>query len=344
MRRCFRGGRAAFGLFVFGSIVASNGVLVGTATSAPPPCEVEIRVRLAADRGRPVVKRIALEDYVAGALAGEIPASWDREALRAQAVASRSYALHQRAANARAPFDVESTTTSQVYRPGRVSPSIRAAVRDTGCEVLTHGGAPILAAFHSASGGRTATAQEVWGRPMPYLVSQDVADEDDSPDTYWRVRYTRNSLGRALAAAGHRVGPVEQVEILQRSASDRVLRIRLRGEAGEATLSGRELRSALGDSTLRSTMFQFSQAPDAFVFVGSGSGHGVGMSQWGARALAEHGTEYREILQHFYPGALLKRLPSRVKAGKSADVGDSRSKENKKEEERRVAMQPGDQR
>jgi stage II sporulation protein D len=274
---------------------------------------------------------------VAGALVGEIPASWQREALRAQAVASRTYAIHQSVAHGGEPYHVESTTRSQVYAGlDGETPSLRQAVEDTRCEVLTHAGAPILAAFHSASGGQTASSGEVWGRELGYLVSREVAGEDDSPDTYWRAALSRTTLSRALEAAGHRIGSVRGARILERSPSGRVMRIRLEGTKGEITLTGRELREAVGERTLKSTLFEVRAGDEGLVFVGSGSGHGVGMSQWGARAMAERGMGYREILETFYPGARLERLGT-ARLGGAADGTRDRSHRERTEDEGKMA-------
>lgn len=273
---------------------------------------------LRTDRELAAVNEVPLEEYVAGVLGGEIPAGWGAAALRAQAVASRSYALHQRAAYASRIYHVEATTQNQVYAGAEVPETLRGAVRDTRCQILTWQGAPILAAFHATSGGRTASAREVWGRELRYLVSQEVADEDDSPDTYWRASVSRTTLGRALSAAGYEIGDPRSMKIEERSASGRVSRLRIRGARGETILSGRELRLLLGESTLRSTLFELRPESGGFRFVGSGRGHGVGMSQWGARSLAEHGASYREILETFYPGAEL-RDASRARRARKMD-------------------------
>lgn len=256
-----------------------------------------------------VVNRIGLEQYVAGVLEGEIPASWAPEALAAQAVASRSYALHERARRADAPWHVTATTAHQVYAESAdVHDAIREAVRQTAGEVLTHGGRPILAAFHSASGGRTASADEVWGRALPYLVSRDVIGEEDSPDTYWRAGVSLDTFGELLDSAGVGVGAPRSIVIGERTASGRVASIEIEGTKGRRRLSGRELRSIIGEATLRSTLFDVRAGEDSVVFVGTGRGHGVGMSQWGAQALAREGLAYREILEAFYPGTRLEHL------------------------------------
>jgi stage II sporulation protein D len=271
----------------------------------------ELRVIRTAE-GLAVVNQLPLEAYLVGTLAGEMYAGWGEEVLRAQAVASRTYALHQSDRRRRELYDLEAGTASQVYvGVDAEGSSVRAAVEATRGEVLTHRGDLILAAFHSASGGRTASAEEVWGEPRSYLVSLPVEDESESPDTYWRVRVSGTTLGRALASLGHPVGEVSGAEVIRRSESGRVSEIRLAGERGSALISGRELRRALGESTVRSAMFEPRNGDGGdLVLVGSGSGHGVGMSQWGARAMARKGASYREILAAFYPGTQLVQLES----------------------------------
>jgi stage II sporulation protein D len=277
----------------------------------------ELRVRGSllvrrAESGLRVVNAVPLEDYVSGTLGSEIYPDWAVETLKAQAVVTRTYALYQKARRAGEAFDLRASAVDQVYGGVDVeTPAVRAAVRGTRGEVLVYRGEPILAAFHSASGGQTASAEEVWGRALPYLVSRPVPDEEDSPDTYWRASVSRTTLGRALAPLGLRLGAVRQVRVEERSASGRALRVRLQGTEGSESLEARALRSALGRSVIRSTLFEVRNAEDAFIFVGSGHGHGVGMSQWGAQAMATRGASYREILEWFYPGTQLVRSDAR---------------------------------
>jgi stage II sporulation protein D len=263
--------------------------------------------------GLRIVNELLLEDYVAGTVLGEISEQWGDVVLRAQAIAARTYALHRRAHPRSTDFDLRATTADQVYLGiDGETPAVRAAVDATRGQVLTYAGVPILAAYHSAAGGRTASAEEVWGRPLPYLASVDVPGEEDSPDTYWRTRISSGALGGALAAVGFEVGRVRDVAILARSTSGRVRTLRVRGSDGEVELSADALRGALGARRLRSTLFELRRSGADFVFVGSGNGHGVGMSQWGARALALRGAGHRAILAHFYPGTRLEHVPARV--------------------------------
>ncbi|MCH8889531.1 MAG: SpoIID/LytB domain-containing protein [Myxococcales bacterium] len=256
--------------------------------------------------GMQVINKVMLEDYVAGILGREIYPDWHPETLKAQAVVARSYALHQRAESGDQAFDVEAGTDSQVY--GGVAaetPAIRAAVSETQGEFLAYAQKPILAVYHSAAGGRTASSEEVWGRPLPYLVSLEVDDEQDSPDTYWRATISKTKLGRALDSLGIRIGSPRELQVVDRSRSGRALRVKVRGDKGHHYLEARALRVALGESVIRSTLFEIRTAQDAFVFVGSGHGHGVGMSQWGAQSMAQRGSTYREIIEAFYPGTSL---------------------------------------
>ena len=271
--------------------------------------EVEVR---RTEAGLRVVNTVALEDYVAATLGREIYSSWHRETQKAQAVLARTFALHRRTAR-RAGFDVRAGDLDQVY--GGVDAETRIARWATAAtrgEILTFEGEPILAAYHSSAGGRTASAEEVWGRPVPYLVGRDVDGEDPSPDTYWRARFTGTTLGRALAPLGLRLGTVTEVRVVERTPSGRARRVALRGTAGRGSVEARALRDALGRDVLRSTLFEI-RAPegDVFTFAGSGYGHGVGMSQWGAEAMAQRGADYRQILAAFFPGTALRRTAAR---------------------------------
>ena len=267
---------------------------------------------LAEDRGIAVVNELPLEDYVCGTLGVESFAGWGREALRAQAVVARTYAVHEQRRRARTgrPYDLRATTTSQRYGGlDAESEPVRAATQDTAGEVLLYDGAPILAVYHAASGGRTASAAEVWNEPLPYLRTVPVEGEEIAPDTYWRAQVSPAALSRALASLGCSVGAVSGIEVTERSESGRARLLRVVGSGGEASVLGTALRAALGESLLRSTLFDVRPlARGAFLFVGSGSGHGVGLSQWGAFAMATRGADYRAILARFYPGTSLERI------------------------------------
>ncbi len=277
---------------------------------------LRVRGRLAVERsedGLRVINDVPLESYLAGTLGREVYSRWHPSTLRAQAVAARSYALYQRARRAGEPFHVEATTTDQVYGGlDAENAAVRDAVATTRGEILTWDGEPILAVYHSASGGRSAGAEEVWGAPLPYLRSIEVENEDGSPDTYWRTRIPGPTLARSFAPLGLRLEEIVEARVVERTASGRVAHVELTQIGGRPVrVTGRELRSAVGEQRVRSTLFEIRREAAGngeFDIVGSGHGHGVGMSQWGAQAMAERGADYREILAAFYPGATLERL------------------------------------
>jgi len=303
-----------------GDRVLRDGRPAGRRLAWPGPVEVggtgyRGRVVVAARDGElRVVNEVSVERYVEGTLLREVYPGWGAAVLRAQAVVARTYALYRRSrARARgAGWDVTAGAESQVYAGmAAEAPAARDAVAATRGQVLLWRGEPILAAYHSASGGRTASAEEVWGRPVPYLVSLPVDGEEISPETYWRIPVAAATLGRALGEQGQPVGPVVEVKVLERSPSGRVRRALLRGAGGAVELDGRELRRLAGG--LPSTRFEVravragaGEAEEEFLFVGTGYGHGVGMSQWGAHAMARQGASYREILERFYPGTELR--------------------------------------
>ncbi len=253
-----------------------------------------------------VLNLVDLEAYVERSVAGEVAASWPEEMLRAQAIVARTYALYERRRRAREAFDLESTVLSQKYQSDGVPASARAAARATRGEYLSYGGEPILAAFHSSSGGLTAAADEVWGRALPYL--QRVHSPDDAaPDYFWRYEIRARDLRAALEEAAFQVGDADEVRVLSRSPSGRVERLAM----GPARFSGRELRQIIGGRALRSTLFEIGTAGEWIRFMGSGAGHGVGLCQWGARELAVRGRTAGEILEYYYPGTRLLQLEAR---------------------------------
>ena len=198
------------------------------------------------------INHLPLETYLASVVGSEMPASWPQAALRAQAVAARTYALsHLKPA---AAYDVKSTVASQAYRGlAAETDSTRAAVAATTGKVLMQNGKLILAAFHSSSGGSTEDSGQVWSRQLPYLVS--VPDFDrDSPVSRWNLRLDPEQLRNLF----RETGGVRRIEVLSSSNTGRVRRARVIGPAGSLDLSGSELRQRLG---LRSTLVSFSLQP-----------------------------------------------------------------------------------
>ncbi|NMF82603.1 SpoIID/LytB domain-containing protein [Nodosilinea sp. P-1105] len=244
---------------------------------------------------------VDLEAYLYSVLGAEMPASWPQEALKAQAVAARSYALNRRQRTQNAPYDLGGTTAHQVYKGlASEAASTIAAVDATRGQVLTYGNQIIEAAFHSSSGGYTENVEDVWQSPRPYLRS--VVDFDqDAPVFQWSETFSAQQFSQRVTG----IGRLQSVVTERTTPRGRVVSMRLQGTNGSRVLTGVELRQALG---LRSTLFSISVQGDTIRVDGRGYGHGIGMSQWGARNLAMQGYAYSQILSHYYQGTTLSSL------------------------------------
>ena len=262
--------------------------------------------------GLTAVNIVPVDDYLRSVVPEEMPTDWPAEALKAQSVAARSFSLASRGRHASEGYDLCTTTHCQLYTGTAAEKSAStAAVRATRGEVLTYGGKPIEALFHTDSGGMTENSEDVWGSHVPYLRAVRDAQIKTLP---WTKTITRADLERKLAGKGHNIGKVRSIALSpltigraakDRTASGRVKTMTVKGAKGTATLSGTTWRSLLG---LKSTLFDAKLTKDAVTFTGYGSGHGLGISQWGAKRLAETGKSYADILHHYYTGTILQQL------------------------------------
>jgi stage II sporulation protein D len=264
--------------------------------------------------GITAVNYVELDEYLYSVVGSEMPTSWPLEALKAQAVTARSYALYQRQGSANTVFDVGNTTRWQVYHGiEKEAASTQAAVQETRGQVLTHNGQIINAVFHSSSGGHTANVEDVWVTPLPYLRGVPDYDQDGNNRFRWTETFNSDQMRARITDIGNILSFVPE----RMTDHGRVITMRVVGDAGEKRLSGDEIRRALGlNSTLFNVQIQGGQIastdgavpPNQFVFNGGGYGHGVGMSQYGARGLAVQGSDYRQILSHYYQGTTLARI------------------------------------
>jgi stage II sporulation protein D len=248
-----------------------------------------------------LVASIDMEKYIAGVVAAELLPGWPVEALKAMSVAARSYTLWRIGARSKAPFDLTADVSSQVFRGlERVPQPVRDATRATRRQVLRYKGKPISAYYHACAAGRTATAGEVWGKDQPYLqsvVSPDLACNRIN----WRAAMHVKVAGKKLG-----VGELKELRITGFTVSHRVKELQAVGTKKTRLISAQALRKVLGWAVLRSADFTAEIKGRQLVIHGHGSGHGVGMSQWGAKGLAERGKSYTQILEHYYPGAKLR--------------------------------------
>lgn len=251
--------------------------------------------------------RLDLDEYLQGVIAGEMPAGFALEALKAQAIAARTYALKQTAYGSKAissDFKSSQAWISEAEMKKRWGADypvnrerIRQAVLATKGEVLFYQGELINAYYHSTCGGRTASSEEVFGQRLPYLEGVECRWDKKS------LRY-HDAKTLSLAAVQEKLklsGSGVSLKVVKRTKSGRIAEIKI----NDKSFTGREIRSLLG---LRSAAFTWKTEEGKITFYTTGYGHGVGLCQFGANGLAKEGRDAHTILRHYYPGCEIVRL------------------------------------
>lgn len=285
-------------------------------TSAVPVTypEPDVRVYLAATG---ITMNLPLEDYVTGVVAAEMPAEFRLEALKAQAIAARTFIVRRLAANDTSGVpagaaDVTDTVSHQVFIPPdqvkaewtrlgktREWEKLQQAVRESRDVVMTYQGKAITASFFSTSNGYTENAEDVWGNAVPYLQSVNSPwDKSLAPGFKQTITMKRSEILQKLNLDAIPVTTQKSgswMEVLSTTKGHRIKEMQIAGE----TFSGPEVRKLLG---LRSSQFSWKTAGDEVHITTYGYGHGVGMSQWGANGMAQEGHTATQILKHYYTG------------------------------------------
>ena len=251
------------------------------------------------------VQKIELEEYIIGVVGAEMPAAFNIEALKAQAIISRTYALKARS-KGKTLSDNESTQSYQSNDQLKAKwgsnyntyyNKIKKAVNETKGMYLTYKGNYIEAVFHSTSNGKTEASVNVWGNTYPYLVSVESKYDNLNSSFQKDKKITYSELSKKL---GFTVSSETEFNILGKTSGNRVSKI----SVGSNTYTGVKLRNILG---LRSADFTIKKIDDGVIFTTKGYGHGVGLSQYGANGYAKNGYSYQKILLHYYPGVSLKK-------------------------------------
>ena len=260
----------------------------------------------------------AFEDYIKGVLGAEMPASFEPEALKAQAVAARTYA-YKKIKDSQVSNDIsELNNIGQAYESvdelknkwganfDKYYDKISDAVNDTYGEIMVYNDEPILAVFHSTSNGKTEDAKNVWGSDVEYLKSVDSSFDINAPGYEESTRIPASTVmgklqeyDKTLILTQTRL--LDQMQIVERSSSGYILKI----QVGNKYFTGRQIREILG---LKSSCFSISQDGDNIIFTTKGYGHGAGMSQYGANFMAKDGYTYDKILEHYYQNIKITKM------------------------------------
>lgn len=270
------------------------------------------RVTIKRQNGKLIaINEVALEDYVKGVVPSEMNPSWSFEALKAQAMAARTYALYKIRQNGKKDFDVVASTKDQVYkgRAGADGPAGRATDETRG-QVLVFQDEPILAAFFSTAAGPTEDALNVWSVDLPYLKGVECPFDMNSPYFQWRTDVWLPLLEQRLREEGFPVGVIASLSPAAYTKAGRVSHVRILHSDGELHVKGEDLRRVLGYTVLASTQFDFEVVGFQVQFTGRGAGHGVGLCQWGAKELAEKGYSAEAIVRYYYPGTEIRDISS----------------------------------
>ncbi len=256
-----------------------------------------------------VIDVVNLESYVAGLVNAEMPHNWPLEALEAQAVVARTYALWQKERHLNQYYDMAADFMDQVYS-GAGSEDSRGwkAVNATRGQIITYQGKPILAMYHSECGGETENSEDAIGYRYPYLRSVKCNFCKGAPGLNWKYALSLQQLARRLIVKGYTLSHVYGFRVMKRSRTQRVTVARVVTDHGNIDLDGATLRSVVGYDKLRSTLFHVRAKNGTLFFKGRGFGHGVGMCQWGAYGMARKGYTYRQIIHFYYTGVRIEKL------------------------------------
>jgi stage II sporulation protein D len=267
----------------------------------------DILIHLNAKWRLEVINRLNVEEYVMGLMKSEISPLWPFESLKAQAVVARTYALYQLDRNHTMRYDLKASSESQVYSGiAGEDPKTNLAVETTKGEVLITAGGYLPSFYHACCGGHTDDAQYVF-HDHPALIGVQCEFCKDSPHFEWENKISPVQLRNLFLRQLYRMGTINSIRILNRNPNGRIETLLIAHSLGQEIISGKQLRMLIGNNIIRSTNFQIiTQEEDgSFVFNGLGWGHGVGLCQWGAKAMAEQGANYKDIINHYYPMATM---------------------------------------
>lgn len=256
-----------------------------------------------------MIEFVDIERYLWGVLGPEMGMSWPIEALKAQAVAARTYTLAS--LNRKAEYDMTNTTNDQVYTGfENISPQIISAVNETRGEVLTYKDKVFFAYYHANSGGHTTTPSGAWNSDI-ILPLRGVKDPyyKNSKHSKWITYISNDDILNFINSKGYNAFKIKDITIYSKDRSGRAIKLSFKTDRGNVKLEVKDLRNYIGTSDIKSTFItSIQKMKSGFKVYGKGWGHGVGLCQEGAREMADRGFNYKKILQFYYPGSKIKDM------------------------------------
>jgi stage II sporulation protein D len=275
------------------------------------PYRGEIVLLRSAEGTLSAINVLDVESYLKGVLVHEISPKWPMDAIKAQAIAARTYALYQKEICIHKPYDLVADTSSQVYGGFSSEKSkTNRAVNFTFGEVLLYRDKVFPAFFHATCGGMTENASELWKTNIEPLAGGRLCSFcTSSPHYYWSASMDFETIRSKLGPLYTLEGKLQNIFVEERNVSGRIRSLRLEDDKGEsAVVSAKEFRQMMGLDVVRSTNFTIAVKGSKVVFSGKGWGHGVGLCQWGAFGMSRKGYDYKEILAFYYPGSRVAKI------------------------------------
>ena len=247
---------------------------------------------------------VKFEEYITGVVAGEMKPDWPAAAYGAQAILARSFALRYMEDNNTRTIS-GAYQYAQEYKPEKITEEVADGVAGTRGEAVVYDDRFIKGWFHASAGGQTTTARVGIGydRQEPGYTKTVQSPDQEAPEDVqnWTVSFSEEEVQTAVEELGFSVGTVEEIEIIDTDRTGRIINLRIRGTEETAEIKGANFRNEIGSQELKSTMVtEIEKNEGSFSFAGSGFGHGVGMSQWGAYSLANEGKTPEEIVEHYF--------------------------------------------
>lgn len=293
-----------------------------------------------------VINTLGIEEYLYGVVPNEMPSSWNKEALKAQAIAARNYAIKNMGKYKSQGFDLCTTQNSQVYGGYESEQKTTNQAVDETRGILAYYENNIAVLFyHSSSGGMTENAENVWSNPVAYLKGVEDSYSLGSPHDNWTYKISKLEVEKILRSKNNDIGDLISIKVDKKSENGRVLELTFKGTLDSVTYQKESIRALFGYSNIKSTYFDldlnsskvnefnstakefdiesifndlsavlnnepqkepdgivFTDTPDEYVFRGKGWGHGLGLSQYGAKNMAESGYTFDQILKHYFTG------------------------------------------